>query len=402
MKTLLNRSFIAVLSLEFAIFLAGGLIASAQAPVPDSPAIEAKAHAMIAKLTLEQKIELLGGVDNMFTRPMPAIDLPRFKMSDASLGVRTWGPTTAYAGGVALAATWDPDFAHELGESLGRDARARNVNFLLGPGVNIARSPVSGRNFEYLSEDPFLNSELVGPYIEGVQSQGVVATVKHYAMNEQEYNRHNVDSEVDERTMREIYFPAFEAAVTKGHIDAVMDSYNLVNGTHATQNAFLNLKVLKGDWGFNGILMSDWDATYDSVGAANNGLDLEMPGPRFMNSKGLLSAVKDGTVKEATLDDKILRILRTELRYGFTDRPQFVAADSTYSVADRPVALEGALESITLLKNEGQMLPLDPTKVKTIAVIGPNAWPAVTGGGGSSEAQAFEPVSLISGIANLA
>jgi len=301
-----------------------------------------------------------------------------------------------------LAATWDRAFARKLGESLGRDARARNVNFLLGPGVNIARSPVSGRNFEYLSEDPFLNSELVVPYIEGVQAQGVIATVKHYAMNEQEYNRHNVDSEVDERTMREIYFPAFEAAVTKAHIDAVMDSYNLINGTHATQNAFLNLKVLKGDWGFNGILMSDWDATYDSVGAANNGLDLEMPGPRFMNAKGLLPAVKDGAVKESTLDDKILRILRTALRYGFTDRPQFVAADSTYSVADRPVALEGALESITLLKNEGHMLPLDAAKVKTIAIIGPNAWPAVTGGGGSSGSSGFEPVSIVTGIANIA
>ena len=146
---------------------------------------------MIAKLTLEQKIELLGGVDNMFTRPMPVIDLPRFKMSDASLGVRTWGPTTAYAGGVALAASWDPDLARKIGESLGRDARARSVNFLLGPGVNIARSPISGRNFEYLSEDPFLNATLVVPFIEGVQSEGVAATVKHFALNDQEFNRHN-------------------------------------------------------------------------------------------------------------------------------------------------------------------------------------------------------------------
>jgi beta-glucosidase len=392
----------ATLSISLAVLLLAGLTAHAQGPQSGSAAIEAKAHSILAKLTLEQKIELIGGVDEMYTHAEPSVDLPRFKMSDASVGVRTWGPTTSYAGGVALAATWDRAFARKLGESLGRDARARNVNFLLGPGVNIARSPVSGRNFEYLSEDPFLNSELVVPYIEGVQAQGVIATVKHYAMNEQEYNRHNVDSEVDERTMREIYFPAFEAAVTKAHIDAVMDSYNLINGTHATQNAFLNLKVLKGDWGFNGILMSDWDATYDSVGAANNGLDLEMPGPRFMNAKGLLPAVKDGAVKESTLDDKILRILRTALRYGFTDRPQFVAADSTYSVADRPVALEGALESITLLKNEGHMLPLDAAKVKTIAIIGPNAWPAVTGGGGSSEAQAFEPVSIVTGIANIA
>ncbi|MGA2216563.1 MAG: glycoside hydrolase family 3 C-terminal domain-containing protein [Terracidiphilus sp.] len=384
-----------------ACILAASTHAQAQAPAPGSPAIEAKAHEMLAKLSLEQKIELIGGVDSMFTHAIPEINLPRFKMSDASVGVRTWGPTTAYAGGVALAATWDTGFARKLGESLGRDARARNVNFLLGPGVNIARSPVAGRNFEYLSEDPYLNATIVVPYIEGVQSQGVVATVKHYALNSQEYNRHNVDSDAGERTMREIYLPAFEAAVTKGHVDAVMNSYNLINGVHATQNEFLNLKVLKGEWGFRGILMSDWDATYDSVGAANNGLDLEMPSPRFMNAKGLLPAVKNGTVKEATIDDKVLRLFRTALRYGFLDRPQFDPADSTYSVADRAVALQGARESITLLKNDDHLLPLDPARIKTVAIIGPNAWPAVTGGGGSSEAQAFEPVSTLTGIANL-
>jgi beta-glucosidase len=375
--------------------------AQAQAPVPDSPAIEAQAHAMLAKLTLEQKIELLGGVDSMYTRPMPSIGLPRFKMSDASVGVRTWGPTTAYAGGVALAATWDTDFSRTLGVSLGMDSRARNVNFLLGPGVNIARSPIGGRNFEYLSEDPFLNSALVVPFIEGVQSQGVIATVKHYALNSQEFNRHNASADVDERTMREIYLPAFEAAVVQGKVDSVMNSYNLINGVHATQHDLLNNKILKGEWGFNGVLMSDWDATYDGVAAANNGLDLEMPSPKFMNAKNLLPAVKAGTVKESTIDDKVLRLLRTELRYGFTERPQFDPASSTYSVAGRAVALQGALESITLLKNEGQQLPLDPAKIKTIAVIGPDAWPAVAGGGGSSEAHAFETVSTVGGIANL-
>ena len=384
----------------FSFILLGSALALAQAPVPDSAAIESQAHSLVAKLTLEQKIELLGGIDGMYTRPMPSIALPRFKMSDASVGVRTWGPTTAYAGGVALAATWDADFARRLGEGLGRNARARDVNFLLGPGVNIARSPVAGRNFEYLSEDPYLNSTLVVPFIEGVQSQGVVATVKHYALNDQEFDRHNDSSDVDERTMREIYLPAFEAAVTKGHVDAVMNSYNLINGVHATQNEFLNLKVLKGEWGFKGILMSDWDATYDGVAAVNNGLDLEMPSANFMNAKNLLPAVKNGTVKESTIDDKVLRLIRTELRYGFTDRPQFDPADSTDSVADRAIALQGALESITLLKNEGHLLPLDPAKIKTIAIIGPDAWPAVPGGGGSSEATAFDPVSFVTGIAN--
>ena len=265
MKNLRVHPLFTAFSFVFTVLVAGSLPGAAQAPTPDSPAIEAQAHAMVAKLTLEQKIELLGGIKEMFTRPMPSIGLPQFKMSDASLGVRTWGPTTAYAGGVALAASWDPDLARKIGESLGRDARARNVNFLLGPGVNIARSPLCGRNFEYLSEDPYLNSALVVPYIEGLQSQGVVATVKHFDLNNQEFNRHNASSDVDERTMREIYLPSFEAAVTKAHVDAVMDSYNQVNGVHSTQNPFLNLKVLKGEWGFQGILMSDWDSTYDGV-----------------------------------------------------------------------------------------------------------------------------------------
>ena len=400
MKNLLRRTplrFLALLSLACA---AGA--SWAQGPAPDSPAIEAQAQAMIAKLTLEQKIELLGGINDMFTRPMPPIDLPRFKMSDASVGVRTWGPTTAYASGASLAATWDPDLARQIGEGLGRDARARSVNFLLGPGVNIARSPLAGRNFEYLSEDPYLNATLVVPFIEGVQSQGVISTIKHYALNNQEFNRHNASADVDERTMREIYLPTFEAAVIKAHVDAVMNSYNLVNGVHATQNDFLNLKVLKGDWGFQGVLMSDWDATYDGVAACNNGLDLEMPSPRFMNAKNLIPAVRSGQVKESTIDEHLLRLFRAELRYGFTARPQFDPNVSTYSVADRPLALQEALESITLLKNDGNLLPLDPTKIKTIAVIGPNAYPAVTGGGGSSFATPFEPVSLLTGIANLA
>ena len=367
MKNLWNaptQTFVPVRAASLAFVLLACLLclsgySRAQAPSPNSPAIDARAQAMLAKLTLEQKIQLIGGVDGMFTNAIPAIGLPRFKMSDASVGVRTWGPTTAYAGGAALAATWDRDFAKDLGESLGRDARARGVNFLLGPGVNIARSPVSGRNFEYLSEDPYLNGSLVVPYIEGVQSQGVSATVKHYALNNQEYNRHNVDVTADERTMREIYLPAFEAAVTEGHVDAVMDSYNLINGVHATQNDFLNLKVLKGEWGFQGVLMSDWDATYDGVAAANNGLDLEMPSPRFMNEQTLLAAVKNGTVKESTIDDKVLRMFRVALRYGWLDRPQLDSADSTYSIADREVALKGALKSITLLKNDGHTLPLD-------------------------------------------
>jgi beta-glucosidase len=377
--------------------------AAPSGPVVDSPEIEAQAHAILARLTLEQKIELMGGTDSMYTQAIPSVGLPRFKMSDGPLGVRTWGPTTAYAGGAALAATWDPAVARAVGEGLGRDARARGVHFLLALGVNIARSPVSGRNFEYLSEDPYLNARLAIPYVAGVQSQGVSATLKHFAANNQEYNRHNVSSDVDERTLREIYFPAFEAVVKEGQVTAVMDSYNLVNGVHATQNPFLNLKILKGEWGFQGLLMSDWDATYDGVGAANGGLDLEMPYAKFMNKETLLPAIRSGKISEATIDDKILRLLRVALRYqwiGPGAHSQYVSSYPLYSIADRAVALQGARESITLLKNEGKTLPLDTTSIKTIAVIGPDAWPAVTGGGGHprrrpSTRSASSPVSAI-------
>ncbi|HEY0758080.1 MAG TPA: glycoside hydrolase family 3 C-terminal domain-containing protein [Acidisarcina sp.] len=380
-----------------------GLVSAAfaQAPVPDSPAIEQRVDAMISKLTLEQKIDLIGGEDSMFIRAMPAAGFPRLKMSDGPYGVRTWGPDTAYAGGIALAASWDPELVRRTGVTLGQDARARGVNFLLAPGVNIYRAPMNGRNFEYFGEDPFLSAHTVVPYIEGVQSQGVVATVKHYALNNQEWDRHNASSDADERTIREIYLPAFEAAVRVAHVGAVMNSYNLVNGVHATQNPFLNLQVLKKEWGFDGILMSDWDATYDGVAAANNGLDLEMPDAKFMNRATLLPAVQSGQVSQATIDDKVRRIFRTSIRFGFLDRAQLDLGKPLFNQQGRQVALDDARESIVLLKNEGNLLPLDPARVHTVAVIGPIAWPAVTGAGGSSTVTPYESVSLMAGLSNL-
>jgi beta-glucosidase len=369
-------------------------------PVPDSPTIEQRVDAMIAKLTLQQKLELIGGEDSMFIRAEPAAGFPRLKMSDGPMGVRTWGPDTAYAGGIALAASWDPALVREMGVSIADDARARGVNFLLGPGVDIYRAPMNGRNFEYFGEDPYLAAHTAVPYIEGVQSQGVVATVKHYALNNEEYDRHNVSSDVDERTLREIYLPTFEAAVKVAHVGAVMNSYNLVNGVHATQNKHLNLDILKKQWGFNGILMSDWDATYDAVGAANNGLDLEMPSGRFMNPKNLLPAVKDGQVSEATINEKVRRIFRTAIRFGFLDRDQTDLNIPDYTQMGREVALREALESITLLKNQDHILPLDANQIHTIAVFGPDAWPAVTGAGGSSNVTPYQASSIMTGLSD--
>lgn len=362
--------------------------------------IEQRVDQMIAKLTLQQKLELIGGLDNMFIRAEPSAGFPTLKMSDGPEGVRTWGPDTAYAGGIALAAAWDPNLANKMGESIARDARARGVHFLLGPGVNIYRAPMCGRNFEYLGEDPYLSGQTAAAYIRGVQSEGVIATVKHFAANNQEYDRHNVSSDMDERTLREIYLPAFEVAVRDGHVGAVMNSYNLLNGVHATQNPHLNLEILKGEWKFDGILMSDWDATYSAVGAANNGLDLEMPSGKFMNPGNLLPAIKSGQVSEATIDEKLRRIFRTAIRFGFLDRDQTDPSVPRFSQEARAVALQEALESITLLKNDGGLLPLDLGKIHTLAVIGPDAWPAVPGGGGSSHTDAYAPISIMNGLSD--
>ena len=234
-------------------------------------AVDRRAESILSKMTLEEKIDLLGGVDRFFMRDIPRLGLPRLKMADGPIGVRNYGPATVMAGGIGLAATWNPALAERVGTQIGRDARARGVHFLLGPGVNIYRAPMNGRNFEYFGEDPFLASRIAVGYIKGVQSQGVSATVKHFMANNSEFNRHNTDSIIDERTMREIYLPVFEAAVKEGGVGAIMDSYNLTNGVHLTQNGYLNKQVVKNEWGFRGIIMSDWTSTYDAVAAANGG-----------------------------------------------------------------------------------------------------------------------------------
>ncbi|HWT65735.1 MAG TPA: glycoside hydrolase family 3 C-terminal domain-containing protein [Terracidiphilus sp.] len=390
-------------SLTFVVLIAlvaGVARVVAQGPVPDSPAIEERVNQMVAKLTLEQKIRLIGGEDSLFIRAEPTVGFTRLKMSDGPAGVRGWGPVTGFTAGIGLAATWDPELAEQVGTALGHDARSRGIHFLLGPGVNIYRAPMAGRNFEYFGEDPFLASRITVGYIRGVQSQNVIATVKHFAANNEEYDRHNVSSDVDERTLREIYLPAFEAAVKEAGVGAVMDSYNLINGVHATENNHLNNEILKKDWGFNGILMSDWGSTYDGIADANGGLDLEMPDPNFMNAKTLIPAIKDGKVQESVIDDKVRRIFRTAIRFGFIGHDQYDLVFPAYSQENRAVALNEARESIVMLKNERATLPLDLKKMKTIAVLGPDAWPAVIGGGGSSQVTPYSASSLMSGLSD--
>ena len=351
-------------------------------------------------MTLEEKVDYLGGIKDYYLRAIPRLGLPQLKMSDGPLGVHNYGVSTAYPAGIALAATWDPVLARRVGESLGRDARARGVHFVLGPGMNIYRAPMCGRNFEYYGEDPYLASRMAVALIEGVQGQGVIATAKHFAANNQEYDRYNVSSDIDERTLREIYLPAFEASVKEAKVGAVMDAYNLVNSVHMTQNAYLNTEILKKEWAFNGILMSDWDATHDGIAAANGGLDLEMPWGKYMNRKTLIPAIQEGRVSIGVVDDKVRRILRKIIEFGFLDRPQADLNIPLYSQESRETALEAARDSIVLLKNSGALLPLDQTKLKTVAILGPDAYPAVVGGGGSSLTKPFNAVSDLEGVSN--
>jgi len=351
-------------------------------------------------MTLQQKIDILGGVDDFYIRAFPELGLPRFKMADGPLGVRNYGPATSMAGGISLAATWDTALAERVGREIARDARARGIHFMLGPGVNIYRAPMNGRNFEYFGEDPFLASRIAVSYIKGMQSQGVSATIKHFMGNNSEFDRHNIDSIIDERTMREIYLPTFEAAVKEAHVGAIMDSYNLTNGAHMTQNGNLNTDIAKKEWGFDGIMMSDWTSTYDAVAGANGGLDLEMPSGKFLNRENLEPAIRQGKVSIATIDDKVRRILRTAVRFGWLDRDQADYSIPRLNMPGRAVALQSAREGIVLLKNENNVLPLDKGKIKSIAVIGPDAYPAVPHGGGSARVKPFTAVSFLEGISN--
>jgi beta-glucosidase len=395
------RRFLLVVAITLFLILST-IPARAQAPAqPSTQAsaeVERRVESILRQMTLEEKLDLLGGVDSFFTRGVPRLGVPRFKMADGPLGVRNFGPATAMAGGIAMTATWNPALAERVGVELGRDARSKGVNFLLGPGVNIYRAPMCGRNFEYLGEDPFLASRIAVGYIEGVQSQGVSATIKHFTGNNSEFLRHDSDSIIDERTMREIYLPVFEAAVKEAQVGAIMDSYNLTNGEHMTQNEYLNTDVVKKEWGFQGIIMSDWAATYDGVAAANGGLDLEMPYAAFMTREALLSAIQQGKVSMATIDDKVRRILRTGVRFGWLGRDDADLAIPRYNEEGRLVALEAASEGMVLLKNDGSLLPLDKTKIQSIAVIGPDAYPARPVGGGSAQVQPFAAVSFLQGL----
>jgi len=359
--------------------------------------VETRVNDLLSRLTLDEKITLLGGT-GFTTQPIKRLDIPAFVMSDGPMGARNAGPTTAYPAGIALAASFDVENARSIGTALGRDCRARGVHILLGPAMNIYRSPLNGRNFEYLGEDPMLAGTLAAGYVEGLQAEGVSATIKHFAGNEQEFDRHNLDTIADERTLREIYLRPFQICIEQSHPWCVMTSYNPLNGVHASQDKWLITDVLKNEWHFPGLVMSDWDSCYDTLGMANGGLDLEMPTAVFYSKDKLMPLIKSGQIKESTIDDKVRRLFTAAFSMGWFDHPQ---KDDSIALDDRQnnaTALAGARDSLTLLKNENGFLPLDRSKVKNIVLVGPCADPAVVSGGGSGATTPFHPVSILQGL----
>jgi beta-glucosidase len=363
--------------------------------------VEKRVDDLLAKMTLDEKVDFIGGDTPFRTHAIPRLNIPYFQMADGPVGAHIPAPTIAYAAGIGLAASWDRALALSIGQQLGRDSRSRGAAFLLGPGVNIYRVPMNGRNFEYFGEDPFLASAIAVGYIRGVQQEGVSATVKHFLGNNSEYLRHDSDSVIDERTLREIYMPVFEAAVKTAKVGAIMDSYNITNGEHMTQNQHLNVAVAKGQWHFPGVIMSDWVATYDTAAAVKGGLDLEMPFGVYYSADKLLPLLKDGTITQAEIDEKVRRILRVAIDFGWLDRPQLDTNIPRYNLDGRAASLQAAIEGAVLLKNDNNALPLDKKALKTIAVIGPTATQTVTTGGGSGEVVSFASTNLLVGVSDL-
>ena len=391
---------------------------SAQVSAPD---LETKIQDILSQLTLEEKVAMVHAQSKFSSPGVPRLGIPEIWMSDGPHGVRpeikwddwshagwTNDSTTAFPALTALAASFNPTLAGEYGKALGEEARYRKKEILLGPGVNIYRTPLNGRNFEYMGEDPFLAATLVVPYIKGVQQNGVSACLKHYALNNQEKWRGHINVEVSDRALHEIYLPPHKAAVTKGGVWTVMGAYNKFRGQHTTHHEFLVNKILKGDWGFDGVFISDWGSAHDTRESALYGLDIEMGTGTdgltistnnafdyYYLARPFLAMLRAGEIKESVLDDKVTRILRLMHRTSLNpDRP----LGSLNTAEHLDVARRVGAEGVVLLKNQRSFLPLNPKKEMTIAVIGENAVKSLTVGGGSSELKARDEVSPLRGI----
>lgn len=380
-------------------FLIAEILAAQSFSYKDKTApIDKRVNDLLSIMTLEEKIDLLGGT-GFATKPNLRLGIPELRMSDGPVGVR-WGNATAFPVSIAMAATWNPEAVNTVGGAIARELLGKGRNVILGPCVNIARIPQGGRNFESFGEDPYLTSRMTVAYIEGVQKNGAAATVKHFAANNQEYERMYVDTWVSKRALNEIYLPAFKAAVTEADVLCVMCAYNKINGTFAAENDYLLNQKLKKEWGFKGLVMSDWGAVHSSLPTAKGSLDLEMPTGAYMNTSTLMDAVKKGELPESKIDDKVRRILTVIFNLGLFDKE--IKEDDTLvnSKENRGIAYKTSLESIVLLKNNGGILPMKQNEIKTLAVIGPNANVARTGGGGSAQVSPIDPVSPLEGLKN--
>ncbi len=359
--------------------------------------VDSRVESLLRQLTLEEKVSLCHGGSSFATKAIPRLGIPSWNMSDGPHGRRgnNGEKATYFPTGVALASTWNPGLAKLEGVALGEECRFYRIGVLLGPAINIDRTPLGGRDFEYMSEDPFLAGRMAVGWVQGLQSQGVAACAKHFAANSQETERGTINASMSERTLREIYLPAFHDAVVDGGAMSVMAAYNKLQGTYCSENSHLLNDILKHEWGFRGVVMSDWGATHSTVGAANGGLDLEMPGggPRDFFGDRLLEAVHSGQVSEATINDKVRRILRDTL---LTATPKGKAEANT--PAHQALARRIADQAIVLLKNARSLLPLDTARVKSIAVIGPAADTPQGAGGGSSTVYPPYEITPLQGI----
>ncbi len=374
--------------------------------------LAARVEDLLSRLTLEEKLALVHADSKFTTAAIPRLGIPRRWLSDGPHGVRedvgpdNWQPaghTDDFASWmpalIGLSSTFNPDLAHAYGDVIGEEALKRGKQIMLGPGVNIMRTPLNGRNFEYWGEDPFLTSRMAVAYIRGVQSHEVASCVKHFAANNQEWERNSINVEMDERTLREIYLPAFKAAVQEAGVLAVMGDYNKFRGQHACHNEYLLNKVLKEEWGFKGLVMSDWGGTYDTREAVLNGLDLEMGTERryddFFLARPFLEGLRKGEFPVAVLDDKVRRNLQQILAiHVLEDRGTGAINTREHQETARRVAEEG----MVLLKNEGSALPLNLAQFKSVAVIGENAVQRQAYGGGSARIKAFYEITPLEGI----
>lgn len=356
-----------------------------------SPEQEARVEDLLRQLTLREKIDLLSGRDSWSTMPVERLGIPALVMTDGPHGVRTNQPdsgravcttTTAFPTGVSMASTWNPVLIEQAGHALGEETLATGCDILLGPCVNIVRTPIAGRNFEAYTEDPYLAGRIGVAYVQGVQGAGAGTSLKHYAANNQEIERYRGSSEVDERTLREIYLPHFETIVKETQPWTVMCSYNRINGVYASQHRRLLTEILRNEWGFEGVVVSDWTANHTTVDSLVGGLDLEMPGPARWYGSLLLEAANIWQIEEEVIDQAARRILRMIARAGRLDNPRKAGALNTHT--HQALARRVAEEAIVLLKNRDGILPLRPDGLKTLAVIGPAAVDLTISGGGSS------------------